>query len=109
MNKKERFCDVDNIVEWRHIFTALLTLITLAGQAQEERTDTVVPKFLINGYFFREMPKLPDGRFCHLLCINGSKTDIEMKQLRTALSLARITQTFSIKSYIVHEPYKHWG
>ena len=32
-----------------------------------------------------------------------------MKQLRTALSLARITQTFSIKSYIVHEPYKHWG
>ena len=26
MNKKERFCDVDNIAEWRHIFTALLAL-----------------------------------------------------------------------------------
>ena len=26
MNKKERFCDVDNIVEWRHIITALLAL-----------------------------------------------------------------------------------
>ena len=26
MNKKERFCDVDNIVAWRHIFTALLAL-----------------------------------------------------------------------------------
>ena len=27
MNKKERFCDVDNIVEWRHIITALLALV----------------------------------------------------------------------------------
>ena len=34
MNKKERFFDVDNIVEWRHIITALLALVTLAGQAQ---------------------------------------------------------------------------
>ena len=29
--------------------------------AQEERIDTVIPKFLSNGYFFREMPNLPDG------------------------------------------------
>ena len=61
MNKKERFCDVDNIVEWRHIITALLALVAMAGQAQEARIDTIVPKFLINGYFFREMPKLPDA------------------------------------------------
>ena len=26
MNKKERFCDVDNIVEWHHIITAQLAL-----------------------------------------------------------------------------------
>ena len=26
MNKKERFCDVDSIVEWRQIITALLVL-----------------------------------------------------------------------------------
>ena len=26
MIKKERFCDVYNIVEWRHIITALLAL-----------------------------------------------------------------------------------
>ena len=25
MNKKERFYDVDNIVEWRHLITVLLT------------------------------------------------------------------------------------
>ena len=30
-------------------------------QAQKERIDTVIPKFLSNGYFFREMPQLPDG------------------------------------------------
>ena len=34
MNKKERFCDVDNIVEWRHIITILLALVTMAGQGQ---------------------------------------------------------------------------
>ena len=43
------------------IITALLTLVVLAGQAQEARIDTIVPKYLINGYFFREMPKLPDA------------------------------------------------
>ena len=34
MNKKERFCDVDNIVEWRHIITALLALVAMTGQGQ---------------------------------------------------------------------------
>ena len=34
MNKKERFCDVDNIVEWRHIITILLALAAVVGQAQ---------------------------------------------------------------------------
>jgi len=32
MNKKERFCDVDNIVEWRLIITALLALVAMTGQ-----------------------------------------------------------------------------
>ena len=45
----------------RTIITALLALVAMAGQAQEARIDTIVPKFLINGYFFREMPKLPDA------------------------------------------------
>ena len=36
-------------------------LLPLAASAQEERIDTVIPKFLSNGYFFREMPQLPDG------------------------------------------------
>ena len=34
MKKKERFCDVNNIVEWRHIITALLALVAMMGQAQ---------------------------------------------------------------------------
>ena len=43
MNKKERSCDVlalqatkgraDNIVEWRHIITALLALVSLTASA----------------------------------------------------------------------------
>ena len=43
------------------IITILLALVAMVGQAQEERTDTVIPKYLSNGYFFREMPDLPDG------------------------------------------------
>ena len=45
----------------KSILTLLLTFVTLMGQAQEARIDTIVPKFLINGYFFRDMPKLPDA------------------------------------------------
>ena len=33
--------------------TILFALVTMAGQAQEERIDTVIPKVLSNGYFFR--------------------------------------------------------
>jgi len=36
MNKKERFCDVDNIVEWRHIITALLALVVFVSCSDEE-------------------------------------------------------------------------
>ena len=43
------------------IITILLALIAIAGWAQEERIDTVIPKFLSNGYFFREMSKMPPG------------------------------------------------
>ncbi|MBR0489957.1 MAG: TlpA family protein disulfide reductase [Prevotella sp.] len=39
----------------------LAMLLPIAASAQEERIDTVIPKFLSNGYFFREMPDLPDG------------------------------------------------
>ena len=34
MNKKESFYNVDNIVEWRHIITALCALVAMAGQGQ---------------------------------------------------------------------------
>ena len=39
MNKKERFYDVDNIVEWRHIISILLALFAVAGQGQELKID----------------------------------------------------------------------
>ena len=44
MNKKERFCDVDNIVEWRHIITILLALVAMAGQAQTPKDSCSIPK-----------------------------------------------------------------
>ena len=43
------------------IIAFFFMLLPLAASAQEERIDTVIPKFLSNGYFFREMPQLPDG------------------------------------------------
>ena len=42
MNKKERFCDVDNIVEWRHIITALLALVAMTGQGQTKVVGHVI-------------------------------------------------------------------
>lgn len=45
----------------KRLFSILLALLPLTAFAQEERIDTVIPKFLSNGYFFREMPQLPDG------------------------------------------------
>ena len=45
----------------RAILLILISLLYLGAIAQEQRTDTIIPKFLINGYFFRELPKLPDA------------------------------------------------
>ena len=48
-------------MKYMKVFAILLALLPLTAFAQEERIDTVIPKFLFNGYFFREMPQLPDG------------------------------------------------
>ena len=48
------------------LIVVLFFLIPLALSAQEERIDTVIPKFLSNGYFFREMPQLPNGEMTML-------------------------------------------
>ena len=45
----------------RIAFLILSVTMSLTASAQEARIDTVIPKFLSNGYFFREMPELPDG------------------------------------------------
>ena len=45
----------------RFVILALAAIVSLGTTAQEARIDTIVPKYLINGYFFREMPKLPDA------------------------------------------------
>ena len=42
----------------KNLFILLLMLCSLTATAQE-RTDTVIPKILCNGYFFRDMKKLP--------------------------------------------------
>ena len=55
---------MNNKTEMKHLRFAILALaaiMSLGATAQEERIDTVIPKYLINGYFFREMPKLPDA------------------------------------------------
>ncbi|MBR2084556.1 MAG: hypothetical protein IJ879_08130, partial [Muribaculaceae bacterium] len=45
----------------RFVIIALIALMPLMAMAQEQKTDTIIPKFLINGYFFRELPKLPEN------------------------------------------------
>ena len=76
------------------IITALFAFIAMTGQAQEVRTDTVVPKFLINGYFFREMPTLPDAtpnmtrlkdKEGNSLIAIGSNVDLPKSVIRQAI------------------------
>ena len=57
LQKTEKIEDMKQM----RIFSILLALLPLTSFAQEERIDTVIPKFLSNGYFFREIPQLPDG------------------------------------------------
>lgn len=45
----------------RFAILALVAIMSLGATAQQERTDTIIPKFLINGYFFRELPELPNA------------------------------------------------
>ena len=45
----------------RFAIIALIALTSFMAMAQEQRTDTIIPKFLINGYFFQELPKLPEN------------------------------------------------
>lgn len=44
----------------RFAIITFVVLTSLMAIAQEQRTDSIIPKFLINGYFFRELPELPD-------------------------------------------------
>ena len=62
----------------KHLLALLLIACSLTATAQEERIDTVIPKFLINGYFFREMPKLPNAEkeFSRLKDKEGNKLDV---------------------------------
>jgi thiol-disulfide isomerase/thioredoxin len=45
----------------RFAILALVAIMSLGANAQQERTDTIIPKFLINGFFFRELPELPNA------------------------------------------------
>ena len=46
----------------KNLFIILLMMCSLTATAQE-RTDTVIPKVLCNGYFFRDMKSLPYSSF----------------------------------------------
>lgn len=45
----------------KKLIVFILAFLPLVAFAQEEGIDTVIPKYLSNGYFFREMPQLPNG------------------------------------------------
>ena len=48
MNKKERFCDVDNIVEWRHIITILLVLVIISGNSNSSHCFTQTKQYTLS-------------------------------------------------------------
>ena len=79
--------------------TMMLVLIAIAGWAQEERIDTVIPKFLSNGYFFREMPTLPDGEktMSRLKDKEGNSVIVINVDATLPKSLIRKAVTFSEK------------
>lgn len=44
---------------------ALLTSLSVSGEALSQKNDTIVAKCLVNGYFFRELPELPNAQMVY--------------------------------------------
>lgn len=99
MNKKERFCGVDTIVEWHHIITALLALVAMAGQAQEAFffTDSAVVRGRIVDYS-------PTMGFQNLA---AQVTDVFTGELKTVTAEIREDGTFE-KRLLLHHPILNW-
>ena len=77
---------------WRVAFAMLAVTTSLTISAQEERIDTVFPKFLSNGYFFREMPKLPDGEKTMMLLKDKEENSIMVINVDATLPKSLIRQ-----------------
>ena len=85
MKKKERFCDVDNIVEWRHIIIALLALVAMTGWAQSTKTA------FVKGY----SPALEDSTVVNIYIDNVSAASDTVFDGRFMLSVPveKLTQS----------------
>ena len=104
MNKKERFFDVDNIVEWRHIITALLALVTLAGQAQVHyrlegnigRLDVTDTLSVIETRGFEQNGNILSKTIDTLYIVNGNIIPME-GTLPEPVTVTAINKTLSIQ------------
>ena len=85
MKKKERFCDVNNIVEWCHIIIALLALVAMTGWAQSTKTA------FVKGY----SPALKDSTLVNIYIDNVSAASDTVFDGRFMLSVPveKLTQS----------------
>ena len=118
MNKKERFCGVDNIVEWRHIITALLALVAMAGQAQVKSgldlclRDEVTGEWLI-GLFddyaiydceYWEYAEAGKGRY--VLTKDGLRKEIRLKKNTVTIDDVKHRTSTLTSKYLPDYPSK---
>ncbi len=96
----------------KKLIAFILAFLPLAASAQEERIDTVIPKFLSNGYFFREMPQLPDGEKSILRLKDKEGNSVVVINVNAAAKIAypkgHTTRTGSQRRP-VPERYQHDG
>ena len=118
MNKKERFCGVDNIVEWRHIITALLALVAMTGQGQVKSgldlclRDEVTGEWLI-GLFddyaiydceYWEYAEAGKGRY--VLTKDGLRKEIRLKKNTATIDNVKHRTSTLTSKYLPDYPSK---
>ena len=102
MNKKERFCDVDNTVEWRHILTALLFIAAVTANAQlifiisgnglEKPSYMLGSLHVLSGNLLDSIPAFLEAeKQCQQLYVEEDMSDPQNKEDRKATGQQLVT------------------
>jgi thiol-disulfide isomerase/thioredoxin len=82
----------------RFILLTLAALVLLGVNAQETNKGTIIPKYLCNGYFFSEMPELPEGSMSLIRLKDNEGNSIFLLKINTELPAAVISKAIPLEN-----------